>query len=345
MKLNNLSYLYERSNLESFNSEKKDYIPDFNYLNINSFLVNKNKIEESNNTEDHYYFLPKTPKLDINNNKNILVEKQTKENSNQENKIPNELDATKNKEESQYTLYNINSSIQDVDYGKIQNLKNNLVFKSHLGRKRRDENSEREHDRFSDDNLRRKVKNVMLNKILDFINERIYFIYGGKIGMGPRRKELLSVNQANKYNITVEIDKKYIYKTLGEIFSEEISPKYTSYLPSHNKLIIEHLINEEDENKRLYFKKLFDIQFIQCVESFCGTKYYEELKDMKKFKDIKCLFGNDQKYIDILEYYFKNFEDIIKNKKGRKKRTKSEKTTRKNNGERINIKFKIHNEE
>jgi hypothetical protein len=66
---------------------------------------------------------------------------------------------------------------------------------------------------------------------------------------------------------------------------------------------------------------------------------------MKKFKDLKCLFGNDQKYIDILEYYFKNFEDIIKNKKGRKKRTKSEKTTKKNNGERINIKFKIHNEE
>ena len=327
--------------LDGFNSDRKDQLPYYSFQYFNSHALNKNKIEESNNIEDNY-FSSKIRALETGNNNNITDAKQAKENASQEKPITNEITAPRNKRESQNFLGNINSYlIQKIDYGEIQNLKNNL--NSQLGKKRRNENSSREHDRYSDDNLRRKLKNLLLNKILDFLNERIYYIYEGKIGNGPRKKELLSLNQNNKYNITIEFNKKFIYKTIGEIFSGDISSKYTSYLPTHNKQIIELLINEQDENKRLYFKKLFDIKFIQCVESFSGSKYYEELKDMKKFKDFKNSFKNDPKYFELLDYYLKNFEDIIKSKKGRQRKTKMEEEREKGNIEGDNFQKKLLN--
>ena len=341
MKYNNLSYFYEMECLNGFNSDRKDHFPYYSFPNFNSYELNKNKIEELNNIEDNYFSSQK-PTLETGNNNNTITDvKQAKENASQEKPITNELTAPRNKPEAQNSLGNMNSY---VDYDKIQNLKNNLnLINSQLGKKRRSENSSREHDRYSDDNLRRKLKNLLLNKILDFLNERIYYIYEGKIGNGPRKKELLSLNQNNKYNITIDFNKKFIYKTIGEIFSGDISSKYTSYLPTHNKQIIEFLINEQDENKRLYFKKLFDIEFIQCVESFSGSKYHEELKDMKKFKDYKNSFKNDPKYYELLEYYLKNFEDIIKSKKGRKRKSKLEEKREKDNKEEESIRNNTFN--
>ena len=86
------------------------------------------------------------------------------------------------------------------------------------------------HNKYADDNLRRKCKNIVLNKILEYINDKIYQIYEGKIGNGILKKEILPLNHSHKNNISIEYNRNLIYQTLKQIFSGDISTKYSYYL-------------------------------------------------------------------------------------------------------------------
>ena len=128
-----------------------------------------------------------------------------------------------------------------------------------LGRKKREEAGSGEHNKFSDDNLRRKVKHLVLDNIFKFINEKIKKIYNGKIGHGIYTKKLLKINQKQISDASIQFNKDFLYKTLGDIFSEDISKNYTTYHPRHNKFLIIALTLDKDEDKKNYFKKLFSI--------------------------------------------------------------------------------------
>ena len=106
-------------------------------------------------------------------------------------------------------------------------------------------------------------------------------------------------------------------KTLGEIFSENISNRYTNYPPEHNKNVIEKLINDEDEIKRNYFKKLFNLKFIDCIRHFRESCLINELVGLTLFKDLKLKSEMDEDYRKALKYYIYNYENIILNKKER----------------------------
>jgi hypothetical protein len=45
-------------------------------------------------------------------------------------------------------------------------------------------------------------------------------------------------------------------KTLGEIFSEDISSRYTNNRKDHNKILIEKLMEDKDEAKKKLFSKI-----------------------------------------------------------------------------------------
>ena len=197
--------------------------------------------------------------------------------------------------------------------------------KSNIGRKRKNDCIESEHTKYSDDNLRTRAKTLIMNCILKFLNEKIKSVYKGNIGNGLRKKELLSLNLMYKNNINIEYNKKFIYKTLGEIFSEDISTRYTIYSSNFNSELIKRLLNEEDEQKRVIFQKLFNIRFFQCIENFTGTNTYEELEGFLKFKEIRHSFKDEPEYLDKFELYLKNFKENIENKKGREKKLKPQK--------------------
>ena len=164
---------------------------------------------------------------------------------------------------------------------------------------------------------------------MEFINNKIKKVYNGNIENGPLKKEIQIINNSQKSNSHAEFNKNFIKKKLGEIFSENISGKYkNNYSPNHNKLLIEELINEKDDNKKSFFNKLFNLKFIQCLEHFIGKKYIKELKGLKRFKQIKDSLLDKYKedgkeYIKYLDFYLENFEKIINIKKPRKSRKKN----------------------
>ena len=207
---------------------------------------------------------------------------------------------------------------------------NNLISISHLGRKRKSDKTIGQHNRFSDDNLRRKCKHIMLDIIKDFINEKIKKIYNGNIGKSIFKKELLTLNKNIKSDARIEFNQNFINKTLSEIFSDNISTRFTNFLTNHNKSVIEELLNEEDPIKRMYFKKLFDITILKCLKHFRGEDSYSEIEGMKRLNEIKEKLkeeNEENEYIRVLEFYFNNFEYIINNKKPKKsKKNKFENT-------------------
>ena len=173
-----------------------------------------------------------------------------------------------------------------------------------------------EHTKYSDDNLRRKCKHLVLKYTMDFINEKISSMYDG-VNKGILTKKLLTINQKQTSNATVSFNKKFLYKKIKDIFSEDISSRYTNFLRQHNKNLINSLINEKDEQKRNYFIDLFNLRFIDCLEHFRGTADFFCLVGLTTFEEIKDQFNDDKDYLEALTKYIYSYEEITNNKKER----------------------------
>ena len=201
--------------------------------------------------------------------------------------------------------------------------------KKKCGRKRKNENNTTEHNKFSDDNVRRRVKHLCFKYLLIFINNQIKKIYNNKIGQGIFQKQLKTLNQSQISNAKITFNQQLLEKDLGEIFSDKVTGKLTNIQSEHNKDLIQKLINEEDMEKRIYFQNLFKLKLKDCFEHFCGNKVIDELEGMELFNEINEItseylkkYEDGKEYIQQLEYYLKNFENIIKNKRARKERSK-----------------------
>ena len=220
---------------------------------------------------------------------------------------------------SEFEIFNSNFETNVKD--EKNDLKQKLFVFTKRGRKTKEDDSIRKHNKYTTDNLRRKCKYILINNILDFINEKIKEIYDSNIGDGMSKKELLPLNQKAKFEIGIEFNKKLLNKTIGEIFSDNISQKFTNYLPNHNQTIIQRLLNDKDEYKKNCLHKLFNITFLQCLKKFIGIESIEELDGLKTFYEINSILKEEPEYINALKYYFLKFEENVKKERGKKNLT------------------------
>ena len=173
-----------------------------------------------------------------------------------------------------------------------------------------------DHNKYSDDNIRRKVKHLVLKNNMDFINGQISKMYS-KINQGIFTKKLLTINQRQISNATIDFNKKFLHKKLKDIFSDDISTRYTNFLPEHNKILINSLMNDQDEEKREYFNGLFNLSFMNCLEHFRGSADFHYLEGMATFDEVKGEFEKDKHYLQFLEEKLSKYEQIIGQKNGR----------------------------
>ena len=226
-----------------------------------------------------------------------------------------------------YKIENYNFFIQGVQIFNKKDKNNKEIKKRGRKRKRNDNESDnnktlKTHTKFTDDNLTKKSKNIILKYALKFINEKIEEIYQGDIGEGKFKKELKIISQKNKVKSTVNIDKSFLDKNLKDIFSENISGRFNNFPKTYNKTLIESLLNEEDEEKKSYFIELFNITFSDCLDYFIDNKNNnKKLEGFIKFSSIKesLIQQEGKNYIDAFIYFLKNFKNIINNKKSRRR--------------------------
>ena len=187
------------------------------------------------------------------------------------------------------------------------------TFKILIGKKTQKSNNYK----FSDDHFRKMCKQLIFDNLIIFINNLLKNIYKDGIGRGIFIKQLLPLGQEQTSCGKAKFNKQLLNKTLKEIFFEKISNKYTNFLKDHNKKIIIELLTDEKTGNCEYFRRLFNLKFLECLAHFNGSRYIEELEGMNTFAKIKDDLNEDQEFLDELEHYITNFEEIINSKKER----------------------------
>ena len=251
----------------------------------------------------------------------------------------NESNEDKNDEESYDLLYrngkDDSQSNEKLLFGinhkeSIQlKMRNNIYLKKPfkekklIGRKKKSSEGLGEHNKFSDDNLIRKVKNIVLETTSLFINQKISLAYSSdnQNSQNVKNKQLLKLSQKQVEKKNVEYNKSFLNRTLQSIFSEDISTKYKKYNVKHNKNLIEELLNEEDEEKRLFFQAIFNLSFLDVLKHFRGSILIKELSGINSFNDYlnKTDFGkNSKEYKEILSIFMNDYEKIVMGKHSRK---------------------------
>ena len=213
-----------------------------------------------------------------------------------------------------YINLNISEPIEPISEKKFLQKKRGRKSKSE---KNNEENGE--HNKYSNDNMQRKIKHLIIKNTQDLINYNI----SEKDFSSPK---LLTLNQEQIFNSKVEFNKAFLQKTLKDIYSENISNRY--HKPSnYNKTLIDNLINSGKEENKIFFKKLFDVKFIECLEHFRKSKEIDVLKGLTLFDDLikykKDKNFEDKAYVKSITQLLMNYETIIGQKKERNRKKNS----------------------
>ena len=290
-------YLKMKENEYFIGEEKSNFnesinIPTFSITSTRKYTRRKRRIKK--NDEDEFTFFR------MNNNIN---------NINPEQEIGHDLQPLTK------FLQMKNKELPIFEEKKI--VKNKLKF----GRKKKDSLETGKHNKYSGDNLFRKCKGIILNSLLVLINKIIAENYKDDPNYDKNTKKLLKINHRQIINSDVQFNKEFINKKIGDIFSDDITLRCRRYNIKHNEILIQSLINERDENKRILFRKIFNLTFLDCLNHFRGTKIIKELNGLKEYDEVCKSFEEDEDYLYSFKYYIENYEKIMENKKWRKKKT------------------------
>ena len=252
------------------------------------------------------------------NNKPIAP---TKASTRFDKSFDNKIDDYESKKNSSNYFYQ-DSIKEENDEPNFHELKSNLIIKKKkVGRKRKLDYED--NHKIANDNMIRKCKHLVINNCIEFLNFQIKKIYHNNIGEGILIMKILDINQVQKSDNKLETTKLFLNKKLSEIFSVDISSKYTSFLPAHNKILISRLLNEEDIEKREKFQKIFNLTFANCIQLFLGNNNkYIEFEGFPVLDEIKDELNEDNEYLEKIKNFLLNLEDIIKHKKPRKRNKK-----------------------
>ena len=165
---------------------------------------------------------------------------------------------------------------------------------------------------------------MLIESVIKFINDKIYYVYDGNIGDGFFKMQLMKLNQEQKKNSNVEFNQLFLNKTLKEILSQKITRRIKFYKEDHNKELINQLIEEKKEE----FENLFNLTFIECLEHFVGIRKIEELNGLTLFSELKKQILDKYKkdgesFYKNLEFFMKEFKNKINNAKPRKRKEKN----------------------
>ena len=205
--------------------------------------------------------------------------------------------------------------------------------KTLLGRKKKNSGEIGKHNKNSEDNLTRKMKVIIKNDLLDYINKKIKkkkisnIIINDKM-YDKNKIKLLNIKQKQMKDTTVEGNQQFLNTKIKDIFSDETSGNYSNYPSNFNALLIEKIYQSKNMEN---ITSILDKTFLECLkyyrkdEDIINDSKYECLKGLdKNFEELKdkIMEDNDEKYADDLIKLIKEFEIIYFNKKSRAKRAK-----------------------
>ena len=171
------------------------------------------------------------------------------------------------------------------------------------------------HNKFSKDNLIRKIKSKLLAAIRSYINSLLKTYY--------LKNEIKSVVLLQKLDqkyirdTSIDFNKKLINLKIKDIFSDDISLKYKALGRNFNKNLINKIYQGKSQKNII---SILEMTFLECLEHVSGKKNYESLKGLEnEFQLIVNNMNETDKYIEAFNNLLSMFEFHFKNTTPRKK--------------------------
>lgn len=173
------------------------------------------------------------------------------------------------------------------------------------------------HTKFCYDNMTRKFKRVFFESILNFIKSSMK-----KVQTSANKYVkpiLLKIKQNFISNTNVNFNKNLIQKKLREIFSNNISSKFSNYGLDYNRKLIEKIYNEKIQTKVI---DILEMTFLECLEHLRGSKHYEQLEGLEHAYGIvinELENKENEEYMGNFKEFVNRFEQYYENKRSREK--------------------------
>ena len=208
---------------------------------------------------------------------------------------------------------------------------NETKTKYQKGRKNKNDQSKRKHNKMSPDNVIKKIKSKIFEMILLFVNSILNVNNEEENNKILKDLDYKYINQLNKV-----IDLDYLGLPLKDLLSKEISPKFKKYQKDYNKKTIEN-IEKKNNNEIINF--VFNMTFREWLDLFTLKKKVTEFGNLSedKCKEIEKKLPKLQTILDeIMEknneennnyyshyiFYLFNYEIWFFNKRERKQKEK-----------------------
>ena len=242
------------------------------------------------------------------------------------NQIINKMDL--NKENKEKLLLNPNYNniyIQNIkeiltknnNIRRINRNQDNIIKKEEkkngIGRKKKNDNSKSNHNKYIPDNIVKKIKNRISDFLIEFTNNLINSIYNineinkillnlnlHKFKLKNQKKIIKKIEHKFSANLTKKEDNlKLLNSTLKEYLSNKISTKYVNYKENQNELIISKLL-EDDKNKNIFKFVFQELKIEDWLQIYTHQKniddyiYRYDLDEEKECKIKKSIVGIDE---------------------------------------------------
>ncbi len=223
---------------------------------------------------------------------------------------------------------NDNKIISDTIKISENNNKSNTNTNT-LGRKRKDSKETGKHNKFSEDNMIRKIKPLFMADLIHFLNQKLKrnnIILTALIDNKEyKSKKFLKIKNTQNYEISTNFNLKLFNKTIREVLSEELSDKCRNYPKTFHQIAINNLYNEKKSEDII---NLLNLTYLDCFKYYRGDpdrKTDSCLKGLDDyFKNIHIKLGkkgNGNEYIASIINLIERFDSYFYEKKSRKTET------------------------
>ena len=282
---------------------------------INKQKSDRNNIKEINIYEIEIQTVKKFDKLE-NKKGEIYLRKKVNINDNIEKKNFLKIDKgiqTINyyEEESDNNFininYNKNNKININKDNKI-NIDNKKIIKRLLGRKTKKSGLIGKHNKYSLDNIIRKVKTRFIDSAFNYINSKF------------KNKKLILLKIIGRQSKEINRNKNILWlkKKMKDIFYEDISKKTFNSNKDYNRQLIDKIYLENTEKEVI---ELLNMNIIEFMKLYCSKEKIEGMKQLDEIINELEMNGENEEYINKFRKVSIEFELTINNLVSRERNT------------------------
>ena len=248
-------------------------------INAQNNKEEKNQTKEEIGTQTNNYY--EENEIEINNNFLNMIN---------ENIINNKL------------IIN-NDIIIDV---KANQIIDQMEKKPILGRKTKRSGLSGKHNKYSIDNIIRKVKNRFINSAFNYINKQF------------KNKKLALLKIVGKQGMEINRNKNILWlkKTMKDVFYEDISLKTFNSNKDYNRELIDKIFLEKEEQNVI---DLLNLNILDFMKLYCSKDKIDGMEQLDDVINELKLKGEDETYLSQFRNVSMNFKTIFLNQKSRER--------------------------